>query len=226
MTIETASPEDIRQDPFQTPDPSVPGTPRSIASNPFSPPASVISFSAEQGIAGHSAQASSNSADHRPHMSRGVSRVSVQSALRNSTTDLQVREVERSEVRSNVSSTIRSSFMSPPMLPRRATIYEPSTVASGISVPITRAPKRARSTMLTGTVEKPWVKEKDVYARVAYFLTYGVALLGVAGSAIQCYFGWKDVPRIGNLCLVMEDNFDTFDTQYTWTQEVDMGGFG
>ena len=80
--------------------------------------------------------------------------------------------------------------------------------------------------MLTGTIEKPWIKEKDVYSRVAYFLTYGVALLGVAGSAIQCYFGWKNVPRIGNLCLVMEDNFDTFDTQYTWTQEVDMSGFG
>jgi hypothetical protein len=28
------------------------------------------------------------------------------------------------------------------------------------------------------------------------------------------------------LCLVMEDEFDTFDTKNTWRQEVDMSGFG
>ena len=53
-----------------------------------------------------------------------------------------------------------------------------------------------------------------------------VALIGAVGSALLCYFGWRNVPRVGNLCLVMEDNFDTFDTQHTWQHEVDMGGFG
>ena len=100
---EATSSQEVRQDPFQTPDASVPGTPRSIISNPFSPPGSVISFSADQGIA------SSSSTEFRPHMSRGVSRVSIQSALRNDSTDLHVREVERSDVRSNVSSTIDPS---------------------------------------------------------------------------------------------------------------------
>ncbi|KIP01697.1 glycoside hydrolase family 16 protein [Phlebiopsis gigantea 11061_1 CR5-6] len=80
--------------------------------------------------------------------------------------------------------------------------------------------------MLTGEIAKPWVGERDVYARVAYFLTYLVAFLGIAGSVLRCYFAWKDVPRVGNLCLIMEDNFDTFDTAYTWTHEVDMSGFG
>ncbi len=86
--------------------------------------------------------------------------------------------------------------------------------------------KRVRSTMLTSKIDKPWIGKKDVYARLSYFLTYGVAFIGAAGSALLCYFGWKNVPRVGNLCLVMEDNFDTFDTKSTWQHEVNMGGFG
>ena len=80
--------------------------------------------------------------------------------------------------------------------------------------------------MLTSTIDKPWIGKKDVYARISYWMTISVALLGAAGSALLCYFGWRNVPRIGNLCLVMEDNFDTFDTQNTWQHEVNMGGFG
>lgn len=28
------------------------------------------------------------------------------------------------------------------------------------------------------------------------------------------------------VCLVMEDEFDTFDTTNTWFQDVELGGFG
>ena len=107
---------------------------------------------------------------------------------------------------------------------RRTTGYE-ANVASRLSLSAPRS-KRFRSSMLTGTVPKPWVGEKDVYGRLAYLLTYAVAFLGIAGSVVRCYLAWRDVPRVGNLCLIMEDNFDTFDTDYTWTHEVDMGGFG
>jgi len=80
--------------------------------------------------------------------------------------------------------------------------------------------------LLTGEIEKPWTEDKDTYCRIAYSITWATAFLGVVGSALLCYFGWKDVPRVGNLCLVMEDNFDSFDTQFTWEHEVDMSGFG
>ncbi|KAI0337746.1 concanavalin A-like lectin/glucanase [Trametopsis cervina] len=48
------------------------------------------------------------------------------------------------------------------------------------------------------------------------------------GSTAQCYTAWNDVSLVGNLCLVMEDNFDKFDkfdTDSMWTCEVHMGGF-
>ena len=36
----------------------------------------------------------------------------------------------------------------------------------------------------------------------------------------------RNVQKLGNLCLVMEDNFDTLDLQNTWTRDVNLGGFG
>ncbi|KAI0338483.1 concanavalin A-like lectin/glucanase [Trametopsis cervina] len=83
-----------------------------------------------------------------------------------------------------------------------------------------------RSSLLTSPVPKPWIGERDVYGRIAYLLTYAVALLGVGGSVVRCWTAWRDVPRVGGLCLVMEDNFERLDTEYTWSREVDMGGFG
>ncbi|EJF59429.1 concanavalin A-like lectin/glucanase [Dichomitus squalens] len=80
--------------------------------------------------------------------------------------------------------------------------------------------------MLTGKIEKPWLTEKDTRLTLAYWIVYFVAFLGVAGGAIRCYFAWKQTLHLGNLCLVMEDNFDTFDLENTWTQEVTMSGFG
>ena len=61
---------------------------------------------------------------------------------------------------------------------------------------------------------------------LAYWIVYFVAFIGIAMGALRCYFAWKDVPRVGNLCLIMEDNFDAFDTDYTWSREIDMSGFG
>lgn len=210
--------EEVRRDPFRSPDISIPSTPRSVAVNPFSPPSSVINLSAEQ----HVTIASGTNIEPT-HSRAHSSRVSVHSSLRNSTTELNIREV-RPGLSSRITSQIRDSFMSPPALSRRATMHDTNTL-SRISVAGPRS-KRFQSTMLTGKVAKPWIGQKDVYARLAYFLTYGIGFLGLVGSVILCYFGWRNVPRVGNLCLVMEDTFDKFDTDFTWQHEVDMGGFG
>lgn len=45
-------------------------------------------------------------------------------------------------------------------------------------------------------------------------------------SAVRCYFGYIGVPRYKHaLCPVLEDNFDTFDTD-VWSHEVQLDGFG
>ncbi|KAF9231780.1 glycoside hydrolase family 16 protein [Melanogaster broomeanus] len=121
---------------------------------------------------------------------------------------------------------LRETFAAPP--PRPVTAH--STTASLAP----KKPKRMRSTFLEdpSTLEKPWVTKKDPYARIAYFLTYGVAFLGIAASAIRCYFGYKSVPMIkGNLCMVLDEEFDTdtgtvFGTGSKWFHEVSLGGFG
>ncbi|OAX39710.1 glycoside hydrolase family 16 protein [Rhizopogon vinicolor AM-OR11-026] len=91
-----------------------------------------------------------------------------------------------------------------------------------------------RSTMLEDptTLEKPWVTTKDPYARIAYFLTYSVAFLGIAASALRIYFGYKSVPLItANLCMVLDEDFTsdtdtTFGPNGNWFREVQLGGFG
>jgi len=82
-----------------------------------------------------------------------------------------------------------------------------------------------------GPVEKPWITTRDPSTRIAYFLTYGVMLLGVAATAIRCWFSWRDTPMLPeNLCLVMDENFDSADGIFgengKFFREVDMSGFG
>ncbi|KAF8260586.1 glycoside hydrolase family 16 protein [Lactarius quietus] len=92
---------------------------------------------------------------------------------------------------------------------------------------MTKRKNRPISTMLSGEITKPWVGKKDKSARISYFLTYSMFILGLILSGIRCFFGWKNVDLIGRTCLVFEDNFSgsSIDSS-VWTHEVDMGGFG
>ncbi len=191
-------PSELPRDPFKTPDGSAPSTPK---------PASVVSFS---GFVDHSV--------YRRHDSR----LSVQSAGR-SHPDIQELRNSSSASGSGLHSQ-RNSFM-PPRPMRQSMLHSPAQTASRASV-VPRAKKPMRSTMLTGAIEKPWLSDKDRSASLAYWIVYAMALVGVAASVVRCYFAWTQTLRLGNLCLVMEDNFDSFDTENTWTQEVTMSGFG
>lgn len=83
-----------------------------------------------------------------------------------------------------------------------------------------------RSSMLMGPIEKPWLSEKDKMESFSNWIVYFIAFLGIAGSAVRCYFGYVQTPLLGKVCLVLEDNFDTFDTENVWQREVSMSGFG
>ena len=124
------------------------------------------------------------------------------------------------------SSRLRETFASPKS--RQLTMY------SSLQHPPPKIQReRPKSTMLSarGPVEKPWITSRDPYARIAYWLTYGVMLLGVAASVIRCWFSWRDTPMLpGNLCLVMHEDFDSADGIFgengKFFREVDMSGFG
>ncbi|KAH7886769.1 glycoside hydrolase family 16 protein [Phlebopus sp. FC_14] len=121
----------------------------------------------------------------------------------------------------------RETFAAPPSRPMTAHSTVPSVAPS-------KRTKRIRSNLLEdpSSLVKPWVTKKDPYATLAYFLTYGVAFLGIAASIIKCYFGYKSVPMInGNLCLVLDEEFDTdtdtvFGPNGNWFREIELGGFG
>jgi hypothetical protein len=107
--------------------------------------------------------------------------------------------------------------MSPPI--RQSAVYQ--------SLHITKPPPKYTkpSTMLTGEIEKPWKSKNNSQLRLAYWITYAAAAFGIVAGAMRCFFGWRNVPRLGNLCLVMEDEFDTLNLDI-WSRDVDLGGFG
>ncbi|KAF5375890.1 hypothetical protein D9615_008202 [Tricholomella constricta] len=216
---------------------SPPITPRSLTfgnhTNPFSPPESIISFGSSTAdipaqTPGHHAHHSSHSQypfpDATPRSgitSRSTSvadltRLSSGYSSRPSTADLGSNR--------GSSARLREAFTSPPT--------RPLTMMS--VVPVSQVERvRPKSTMLSakGALQKPWIKERDPYSRIAYFLTYSVMFLGIAGGALRCWSGWRDVPLIkDNLCLVMDENFESeegvFGENGKFFREVDMSGFG
>ncbi|KAI0338487.1 concanavalin A-like lectin/glucanase [Trametopsis cervina] len=192
-----------RRDPLRTPDSSALGTLRAQIDKPFSPPASVINMRRRRDNVEPPTSTQPHLCELKPPL------------------QLPPRTHPR---RTPSTFTFRDSFMSPPTLPHRPT---GSSGGMGMHEAHSRlSVSSLRSSMLSGPVEKPWVGERDVYGRVAYLVTYAVALLSVGGSVARCYTAWSDVPRVGGLCLVMQDDFERFDTEYTWTREVEMGGFG
>ena len=174
-------------------------TPIMEATNPFTPPESVISFSLGDAAA--------------PGFLDAQQIMTAQNSLANSAVDLQQR----------TSIPPREAFSSP--RPRPPTVL----YASGNQGTRSRLARRKRpaSTMLSGEIAKPWVGQKDKAARISYILTYSMLLLGIAAAGIRCYFGWKSVSVMGKLCPVLEDDFSGSDLDSSvWQREVDLGGFG
>jgi len=136
-------------------------------------------------------------------------RISARSSIVNSAGDLRYQSL-----------TPREPFASP----RPLTAMYPD----GVARPRPNK-RRARpvSTMLSGDISKPWLGKKDKAARVSYFLTYGVFILGLIGSIARCYLGWKNVDLVGKTCLVLEDHFDGNELNSdVWTHDIEMGGYG
>ncbi|KAF9039187.1 concanavalin A-like lectin/glucanase domain-containing protein [Panaeolus papilionaceus] len=109
----------------------------------------------------------------------------------------------------------------------------PTTMYSSVVAPTKVERERQKSTMLVeGTVlEKPWTEKRDPATRWSYLITWAALLIGVIGGAARCFFGYMEVPILpGNMCVVMDENFDSADGVFgdngKFFREVDMSGFG
>lgn len=199
--------------------PSTAGTPTSSIANPFSPPASIRSFNIDPMNSGTTSAASTGIAPNEPLEPIPRPRKASYYGSRPATGD--------GPSRTPSGTPLRETFAAPPSRPMTAFSTSPSLVPP-------KNKTRMRSTMLEdpSTLDKPWVKTKDPYSRIAYFLTYSVAFLGIAASAVRIYFGYKSVPLIkGNLCMVLDEDFNsdtdtTFGPNGNWFREVQLGGFG
>ncbi|KAF8346388.1 GH16 beta-1,3-glucan recognition protein [Amanita rubescens] len=169
-------------------------TPTDTPVNPFSPPG-LITF--------HSAQ-------HRPASSSSSCAFPASGTTTRSTSSGDFARPRRPTT-SGAAYPRPESFTSPPMRP--LTVYNST---SRLSSKILR--ERPKSTMLSDDAppEKPWITHRDPYARIAYWVTYGVILLGLLPES--------------NLCVVLNENFDSpeavFGANGTFFREVDMSGFG
>ncbi|KAF8063423.1 GH16 beta-1,3-glucan recognition protein [Lyophyllum atratum] len=217
---------------------SPPITPRSQTFgnhiNPFSPPESIISFGSSvpdtpAQTPGHHAHQGSHSHFPFPDTSprSGVtSRATSVADLSRMSSGYYSSRPSTADFGSYRGSTtrLREAFTSPPTRPLTMMSVAPASKVERV---------RPKSTMLSAkpALEKPWITERDPSSRIAYFLTYGVMLIGLACGAIRCWTGWEDVPLIkSNLCLVMDENFDSeegvFGDNGKFFREVDMSGFG
>jgi hypothetical protein len=81
------------------------------------------------------------------------------------------------------------------------------------------------SALLKGPIEKPWLTKKDPWATASWWITAGLFFLGVVGSAILIFVGVSTTPKLGKICQVMHDDFNSLDTSL-WQLESELGGFG
>ncbi|KAG5643830.1 hypothetical protein DXG03_009561 [Asterophora parasitica] len=217
---------------------SPPITPRSqnfgSQANPFSPPESIISFGSSTGDtpaqtpgqhAQHGSQYQYPFPDATPRSGINSRSTSVADLTRLSSGYYSSRPstVDLGSQRGS-SARLREAFTSPPTRPLTMMSVAPTSKVERV---------RPKSTMLAaqGSLQKPWIQERDPYSWIAYFLTYGVMFIGIGLGVLRCVTGWHDVPMIkDNLCLVMEENFDSeegvFGENGKFFREVDMSGFG
>ncbi|KAG2148227.1 glycoside hydrolase family 16 protein [Suillus bovinus] len=132
---------------------------------------------------------------------------------------------------SSATTIFRSPFLSPASRP--STIWSPPPVSANpslIALPLTQK-KPIQSTRLKSKLtkdDKPWLAKKRRCESGSWWLTFLVALLGVLAAAALCFRGWitTDILSDSQLCIVMDDDFDSSLDSTNWSLDVELGGYG
>lgn len=132
---------------------------------------------------------------------------------------------------SSATTIFRSPFLSPASRP--STIWSPPPVSANpsvIALPLTQK-KPIQSTRLKSKLtkdDKPWLTKKRRCESGSWWLTFVAALLGVLIAAALCFRGWESVDLLSDsqLCIVMQDDFDSSIDPNNWSLDIELGGFG
>ena len=190
-----------------------------------------------------------------------LSRVSTSASLVGMVSGAEIPAVPRrpeSVMSNRHSSGIRESFASPPMMAtrplssavprsRRASLlgggngkdtFTTATLATKLAA-VPDAPEKGEKEQIRPStalpenyvLDKPWLKLKNTRGTISTLLTYTFMFVGIAASAVRCFFGFHDVRLITqNLCLVLEDDFNSASGQgintNVWAWEVQLDGYG
>lgn len=74
---------------------------------------------------------------------------------------------------------------------------------------------------------KPWLDVPDPRVRTSWWITIVLSAVGVALSALLVFNGMRTLPKVGNVCLVLDEEFNGPGLDASvWTREVQMDGFG
>jgi hypothetical protein len=156
----------------------------------------------------------------------------------------------RSLVRPRSSSqTFRSPFLSPASRPSSSLWSPPSAypsrllngagtspvaasaASSALALALPKSKPPLPSTALPAKLtraDKPWLTDRNQYSHASWWLTFLCFFLGLAAAAVLCWRGVVTVNKLdpNQLCLLFEDQFETLDTDNSWTRDVEMSGFG
>ncbi|KAI8958318.1 glycoside hydrolase family 16 protein [Daldinia sp. FL1419] len=100
----------------------------------------------------------------------------------------------------------------------------PSSMSSGLYHREAGDYFRSRRIKNKDDIKKPWLDEKEPREKWTTILPVSGFLIGLGISAFLVWDGLQSVAK-HNYCVVLEDNFTTFNDS-VWTKEVQVGGFG
>ncbi|WVQ73286.1 hypothetical protein IAR50_002854 [Cryptococcus sp. DSM 104548] len=86
--------------------------------------------------------------------------------------------------------------------------------------------KPFQSTRLKGEVYKPWLEKKDPALRWARWITLTSIFIGFAVVGIICWDGYRSVPRLGNVCSILNEDWSNGIDSSIWQHEVRTDGYG
>lgn len=133
--------------------------------------------------------------------------------------------------RENSTNYVRDPFSVPPpyqsdIKPRPPLRGRSSTWTSYASTQINEPLLKSENPDTPEGIEKPWLSKREPLAKTGRALTISIIIFGALLSVLHCYLGYKKINFIGNVCLIMDEDFSNGLDHSRWQANISMGGFG